>query len=62
MDKQFYMMRSRMTPITRDLMVEGYPITIGEDTYERLIKRPKGRRVLRRLQNLTKDVQITIYG
>lgn len=62
MTKLYYISRQRVNARISDSVVEGYPIKIGEYTYELISRAPVGRRVLKKYRSLDDTKQIVIYG
>ena len=62
MTKQYYISRQRVNARISDSLVEGYPVKIGDYTYERISRAPIGRRVLKKFRSLDEQEQIVIYG
>lgn len=62
MEKLFYVPGLKITPKISDTVVDGQHIIVDGDRYERVNKRPTGRRVMRRLRSLDDSTQITIYS
>ena len=51
-----------MNSIISDTVVTGHHISVDGLTYELVTRRPKNKRVLRKLVNISKQEHITIYG
>lgn len=62
MNKLFFVPSTKMNARIADTVITGQHITIEGLTYQMVSKRPQGRRVLRKLQNLNTNTQITIYA
>ena len=62
MTKLFYISSMRMNSIISDTVVTGHHISVDGLTYELVTRRPKNKRVLRKLVNISKQEHITIYG
>ena len=62
MSKLFYIQKSRIPNAFFENIVEGEHISFEGKTYERLDRRPLGRRPIKRLKSLNSDEQITIYA
>lgn len=62
MNKLFFVPSTKINARIADTVITGQHITIEGLTYQMVSKRPQGRRVLRKLQNLNTNTQITIYA
>lgn len=62
MNKLFFVPSTKINARIADTVISGQHITIEGLTYQMVSKRPQGRRVLRKLQNLDTNTQITIYS
>ena len=62
MNKLFFVPSTKINARIADTVISGQHITIEGLTYQMVSKRPQGRRVLRKLQNLDTNTQITIYA
>jgi len=62
MNELHYTLKSNLTPRTEQLLVEGYPIKIGDVVYEKLSSKPSHRRVVQTLLSQETDTKITIYS
>lgn len=62
MKKSFYVTATRINEKIEDSVQYGHHIVIAGYTYERISKRPVGRRVVRRLFNQLTNEKIVIYG
>jgi len=62
MNKLFFVPSTKINARIADTVISGQHITIEGLTYQMVSKRPQGRRVLRKLQNLNTNTQITIYA
>lgn len=60
LNELFYFPNVKLNAKVSELVVEGYDIKVDDYTYVRLSRRPKNRRVLRRLQS--SNDRITIYS
>ncbi len=61
MIKSNYIRSNKVTPRVKQTVISGQHINIGEDTFEKLNKKPYGRTVLRTLINSDKSEHITLY-
>jgi len=62
MTKLFFVPSTKINARIADTVITGQHINIAGLTYQMVSKRPQGRRVLRKLQNLNTNTQITIYS
>tara|TARA_B110000503_G_scaffold86486_1_gene131641 strand:+ start:1600 stop:1788 length:189 start_codon:yes stop_codon:yes gene_type:complete len=62
MEKSFYVPSIRINEKIEDTVQYGHHIVIAGYTYEKVSKRPVGRRVTRRLFNQLTNEKIVIYG
>lgn len=62
MNKLFFVPSTKINARIADTVITGQHITVEGLTYQMVSKRPQGRRVLRKLQNLNTNTQITIYS
>ena len=62
MNKLFFVPSTKINARIADTVISGQHITIEGLTYQMVSRRPQGRRVLRKLQNLNTNTQITIYA
>ena len=62
MNKLFFVPSTKINAKIADTIITGQHITVEGLTYQMVSKRPQGRRVLRKLQNLNTNTQITIYS
>lgn len=62
MKKSFYISSMKMNSIISDTVISGYHIVVDGLTYELLSRRPKNRRVIRKLVGVDTQEEITIYG
>jgi|TARA_B110000305_G_C19437855_1_gene640038 hypothetical protein len=62
MEKLFFVTSTKINARIADTVIDGKHINVEGLTYQRVSKRPQGRRVLRKLQNLDTNTQITIYA
>lgn len=62
MNKLFFVPSTKINARIAETVITGQHITIAGLTYQMVSKRPQGRRVLRKLQNLDTNTQITIYA
>lgn len=62
MNKLFFVPSTKINARIADTVITGQHINIAGLTYQMVSKRPQGRRVLRKLQNLNTNTQITIYS
>lgn len=62
MNKLFFVPSTKINARIADTVITGQHITVEGLTYQMVSKRPQGRRVLRKLQNINTNTQITIYS
>jgi len=62
MDKLFFVTSTKINARIAETVIDGNHITVEGLTYQMVSRRPQGRRVLRKLQNLDTNTQITIYA
>ena len=62
MNKLFFVPSTKINARIAETVITGQHINIAGLTYQMVSKRPQGRRVLRKLQNLDTNTQITIYS
>ena len=62
MEKLFYVSRKNITSEILDFIEVGKHIVIGGTQYERISKRPRGRRILKKLSTPDGNEKITIYA
>ena len=62
MNKSFYISSMKMNSMISDTIIIGHHIVVDGLTYELVSRRPKNRRVLRKLVNSSGTEEITIYG
>jgi cytochrome c-type biogenesis protein CcmE len=62
MNKLFFVPSTKINARIAETVITGQHINIAGLTYQMVSKRPQGRRVLRKLQNLDTNTQITIYA
>ena len=62
MNKLFFVPSTKINARIADTVITGQHITVEGLTYQMVSRRPQGRRVLRKLQNLDTNTQITIYA
>jgi len=62
MNKLFFVPSTKINARIADTIITGNHITVEGLTYQMVSRRPQGRRVLRKLQNLDTNTQITIYA
>lgn len=62
MNKLFFVPSTKINARIAETVITGQHITIEGLTYQMVSRRPQGRRVLRKLQNLNTNTQITIYA
>ena len=61
MIKSNYIRSSKITPRIKQTVIAGEHITIGEDTFEKLSKKPYGKTILRKLIKTDQSEHITCY-
>ena len=61
MIKSNYIRSSKITPRIKQTVISGEHITIGEDTFEKLSKKPYGKTILRKLIKTDQSEHITCY-
>jgi hypothetical protein len=61
MDKKFYILYSKINARISDAVVPGYHIKFNDETYERISRRPQGKRVFKRLLNTTNNERLVLY-
>ena len=61
MNEFFYFPAIKINAKIAEIVDEGHHLMINDYRYERLLRRPKGRSILRRLFNETQDTRIIIY-
>jgi len=61
MVKSNYIRSSKITPRIKQTVISGEHITIGEDTFEKLSKKPYGKTILRKLIKTDQSEHITCY-
>ena len=57
----FYFPAIKINAKIAEIVDEGHHLMINDYRYERLLRRPKGRSILRRLFNETQNTRIIIY-
>lgn len=62
MNESFFMLGSRINAVISETVIPGCHIKVDGRQYEQLSRRPRGRRVLRKLQNLSTNDRFTIYN
>jgi len=62
MEKLFFVTSTKINARIAETVIDGRHITVEGLTYQMVSRRPQGRRVLRKLQNLNTNTQITIYA
>lgn len=62
MENLFYVPGLRITPRIADTVMIGHHIIVGEQRFERVSKRPTGRRVLRKLVSMNEKERIVLYS
>lgn len=62
MEKLFFVTSTKINARIAETVIDGNHITVEGLTYQMVSRRPQGRRVLRKLQNLDTNTQITIYA
>lgn len=61
MNEFFYFPAIKINAKIAEIVDEGHHLMIDDYRYERLLRRPKGRSILRRLFNETQNTRIIIY-
>ena len=61
MNELFYFPAIRINAKIAEIIDEGHHLMINDYRYERLLRRPKGRSILRKLVNETENTRIIIY-
>ena len=62
MQKTYYISSMKMNSLIAETVVPGHHIVVEGFTYELISRRPKNRRVIRKLLSTSKQEHITIYG
>lgn len=62
MTELYYFPTVRINAKIADLVIPGMHIRIDDYVYERLSRKPKGRSIARRLQNLNQELKFIIYS
>ena len=62
MEKLFFVASTKINARIADTVIEGNHITVQGLTYQRLTRRPVGRRIIRKLLNTKTNAQIVIYS
>jgi len=62
MEKLMFVPSTKVNAKISDTVITGQHITLEGLTYQMVSRRPLGRRVLRRLQNLSTNTKIVIYS
>lgn len=62
MSKLFYISPMRLNAAIAETVISGHHIKIGEYTYVRLTRAPRGKRIIRKLSNLENSERIVIYS
>ena len=62
MKKSFYISSMKMNSLIAETVISGYHIVVDGLTYELVSRRPRNKRVIRKLSGVTTEEEITIYG
>lgn len=62
MDKKFYILYSKINARISDSVMTGYHIKVDDLTYERVSRRPLGKRVVKRLLNTSTEEKLVLYA
>lgn len=62
MNKYYYFPKVKMNARISDMVIDGYPITVEGYLYERVTKRPNGKRTLRKLINQDQTEKIILLA
>ena len=58
MNELFYFPKAKLNSKVSDLVVEGYDIRVEDYTFVRLSRKPRNRRILRKLQSSSERILI----
>ena len=61
MDKKFYILYSKINARISDAVIPGHHIKLNDETYERISRRPQGKRVFKRLLNTVSNERLVLY-
>lgn len=62
MTEEYYFPKVRVNAKIAELIIPGMHIRIDDYIYEKLIRKPKGRSIVRKLLSLDEKTKITIYS
>lgn len=62
MEEQYFISPIKMTETIAETIIPGNHIVVGGYQYERVGSKPRGRRIMRKLLNLTEDLKLVIYS
>lgn len=62
MEENYFIRATKINARVADLVIEGKHITIDGYKFERLERKPRGRVIERKLQNIEKQLRFLIYS
>ena len=62
MEENYFIRATKINARVADLVIEGKHITIDGYKFERLERKPRGRVIERKLQNVEKQIRFLIYS
>jgi hypothetical protein len=62
MEKLFFISKRNITFELEEMIQVGRHITVNGTSYEKIPRRPKGRRILQKLKSMSGDTSIVIYA
>ncbi len=62
MNELYFIKASKINARVSDLIIDGSHINVEGYRYERLIRKPKGRSIERKLQNIENQERLIIYA
>lgn len=62
MDKKYYILYSKINARIAETVLSGYHIKVDDITYERVSRRPLGKKVVKRLLNTSTNEKLVLYA
>ena len=62
MNELYYFPKVRVNAKISEIINPGHHVEVDGYTYENLVRKPKGRSILRRLRSMDENTSITIYS
>lgn len=62
MEKEFYIHYAKINARIAETVTTGYHIVVDGETYEKVSRRPAGKRLVRKLRNTQNNLQLSLYA